>query len=419
MNLSEKGWFKQLISSQASKREQEIADKNKYIYKTTHSSGLIYGHPVLPKEFKTPEFLELPQSEKLKLVLLDGFIKTAVFPADDLIPQDPDAFVHYLAESIIEYYSHVIPHKKIKERNFWGKKLSNEEIVESLLNDRLNLDTAEAGNFWLNFFSNSLLFLDVFFFGEWLGSRHEEATVAKIRQHRDRLHLLLLQVMACAAYADNTLQEEEKILFDQFLASANLPEDMAETAANYIKTGVQITELDLSAANNWLLKKYILELAILTIWADQIVTEEERGFIGKFAGKLGFNEDELEQSMVAIESFVISNWGNIPFLQAKNSFTDIRDQFVSRISKVMHKNESRIGNEIKQSQELSELLVKHAQTDLSEEEQIKVRTQLINILKSLPTFVIIALPGSFLTLPLLLKILPESTLPPALQEDEL
>jgi hypothetical protein len=35
----------------------------------------------------------------------------------------------------------------------------------------------------------------------------------------------------------------------------------------------------------------------------------------------------------------------------------------------------------------------------------------------LPTFVIIALPGSFLTLPLLLKILPKDTLPTEFQND--
>ena len=413
MTLSEKGWFKNLIGTQASSLERKIEDKNEYLYKTTHSSGLIYGHPVLPKEYKNPEFLEMSPSDKLKLVVLDGFIKTAIFPSDEIIPDDPDEFVHFLSESIIEYYSNVVPNKKIKDRNFWGKKLSNEEIVESLLNDRLTTDSDEPANFWISFFNNSLLFLDVFFFGEWLTNRHEEATVQEIQKHRDHIHLLLLQVMASAAYADNSLQEEEKVLFNQFLASANLPENMEKEAAGYITTGVDLADIDVSAAKTWILRKYILELAILTIWADQIVTEEEKQFIGKLSDQLGFTRDELEISMVAIETFVLTNWGNIPFLQSKNSFDDIRSRFVERMSKVMDKNKKRIGTEIKESKELMDLLVKSTQTDLSEEEQIKVRAQLIDILKMLPTFVIIALPGSFLTLPLLLKILPKSTLPSA------
>lgn len=416
MNLSEKGWFKKLLSSQHSLSSVDLENKNEYLYKSSHSSGLIYGHPVLPKEFRTAEFMELSQSAKLKLVLLDGFIKTAIFPSKDLIPEEPDEFVSYLSESIIEYYSDVIPNKKIKERNFWGKKLSNEEIVESLLNERLTDESTELDNFWINFFNNSLLFLDVFFFGEWIANRNEEDTVLKIQEHRDRMHLLLLQVMASAAHADNIIQDEEKALFNQFLASAHLPEDLEKKAAAYINSGVELSDIDLAPAKTWLLKKYILELAILTVWADQIVTEDEKGFIKELAKQLGFNDDELEKSMVAIETFVLANWGSIPFLQEKNSFEEIRARFIERITAVIDKNKNQIKTEINESRELMELLAKSKETELSDEEQIKVRTQLIDILKLLPTFVIIALPGSFLTLPLLLQVLPKSALPSAFQD---
>ena len=82
----------------------------------------------------------------------------------------------------------------------------------------------------------------------------------------------------------------------------------------------------------------------------------------------------------------------------------------------MVQNQSRISEEIKESKELMMLLNKSNETDLNEEEQIKVRTELIDILKTLPTFVIIALPGSFLTLPLLLKLLPKGTIPTKIEE---
>ena len=416
MNLSEKGWFKQLINSQVGLDDENLEDKHEYLYKSSHSSGLIYGHPVLPKEFMTAEFLEMPQAAKLKLVLIDGFIKTAIFPSKEVIPEDPDEFIHFLAESIVEYYSNVIPNRKIKDRTFWGKKLSNEEIVETLLNDRLVDDPDSLDNFWVSFFNNSLLFLDVFFFGEWISNREDEINVQNIRDQRDAVHLLLLKVMASAAYSDDMVQDEEKVLFNQFLASAHLPENLEKEAAEYLNKKVLLSEIDISAAHSWIIKKYILELAILTVWADQIVTEEEKKFIIKLAEKLGFSTEELDKSMFAIETFVLSNWGNIPFLQSKNSFDDIRARFLDRITKIVNKNKDRIGTEIKESKELMDLLQKSAKEELSEEEQRKVRAQLLDILKLLPTFVIIALPGSFLTLPLLLKILPKSTLPSAFQE---
>lgn len=416
MNFSEKGWFKQLINTQVGLEEENVKDKHEFLYKKSHSSGLIYGHPVLPKEFMSAEFLEMPQSAKLKLVLIDGFIKTAIFPSNDLIPDNPDEFIHFLAESIVEYYSNVIPNKKIKDRTFWGKKLSNEEIVETLLNDRLVDDGHTLNNFWIGFFNNSLLFLDVFFFGEWISNRKDEMTVENIREQRDAVHLLLLKVMASAAYSDDSIQDEEKVLFNQFLASAHLPENLEKEAAQYLHNKVLLSEIDISAAQHWIIKKYILELAILTVWADQIVTEEEKDFITRLAGKLGFNHEELEKSMFAIETFVLSNWGNIPYLQSKNSFDDIRARFLERITKIVEKNKERIGSEIRESKELMDLLTKSTKEELTEEEQRKVRAQLLDILKLLPTFVIIALPGSFLTLPLLLKILPTSALPSAFNE---
>lgn len=45
-----------------------------------------------------------------------------------------------------------------------------------------------------------------------------------------------------------------------------------------------------------------------------------------------------------------------------------------------------------------------------------MRVQLIDILKSIPAFVIIALPGSFLTLPILLKVLPKGAFPSGFQD---
>tara|TARA_R100000027_G_scaffold65999_1_gene61201 strand:- start:591 stop:788 length:198 start_codon:yes stop_codon:yes gene_type:complete len=53
---------------------------------------------------------------------------------------------------------------------------------------------------------------------------------------------------------------------------------------------------------------------------------------------------------------------------------------------------------------------------LNAEEKEIMRVQLIDILKSIPAFVIIALPGSFLTLPLLLKVLPKSAFPSGFQD---
>ncbi|HEY5823809.1 MAG TPA: hypothetical protein VIT44_05570, partial [Cyclobacteriaceae bacterium] len=59
-----------------------------------------------------------------------------------------------------------------------------------------------------------------------------------------------------------------------------------------------------------------------------------------------------------------------------------------------------------ESEEMMSLLRRARVNELSEEEKQRMQVLLIGVLKTIPTFVIISLPQRFLTLPMLLKILP-------------
>jgi hypothetical protein len=54
--------------------------------------------------------------------------------------------------------------------------------------------------------------------------------------------------------------------------------------------------------------------------------------------------------------------------------------------------------------------------ELAEDEKERIRVVLIKMLKTIPAFVIIALPQKFLTLPILLKILPRSLFAEGIKE---
>ncbi|MEM8901937.1 MAG: hypothetical protein AAGC85_27770 [Bacteroidota bacterium] len=59
------------------------------------------------------------------------------------------------------------------------------------------------------------------------------------------------------------------------------------------------------------------------------------------------------------------------------------------------------------------LLAKSAKTELTPFEKEKVRAQLIDILKTIPAFALFMMPGGFLTLPILFRILPKQLLFPS------
>ena len=75
---------------------------------------------------------------------------------------------------------------------------------------------------------------------------------------------------------------------------------------------------------------------------------------------------------------------------------------------MIEKHKKRLLEEVKESEELMLLFVLARSKELNDEEKIKLQHLLIDVLKSIPTFVIISLPQKFLTLPILMQILPKN-----------
>lgn len=148
-------------------------------------------------------------------------------------------------------------------------------------------------------------------------------------------------------------------------------------------------------------------MAILTIWSDKRVEEMEVIFLKKFCDYLGFSEDDLENSMMAIEGFVLEHWEQLNTLQNKKDYNQVSEQFISRMSRITDNNKSRLVKEVQESEELMVLLKKAKSNELTEEDKQHMQQLLITVLKTVPTFVIISLPQRFLTLPILMKILPK------------
>jgi hypothetical protein len=72
--------------------------------------------------------------------------------------------------------------------------------------------------------------------------------------------------------------------------------------------------------------------------------------------------------------------------------------------------------ELSESKELVKLLGKSTQNELSFEEKKKVKKQLLDICKSIPSLTIFLLPGGGLLLPILIKFIPQ-LLPSAFNEN--
>ena len=89
---------------------------------------------------------------------------------------------------------------------------------------------------------------------------------------------------------------------------------------------------------------------------------------------------------------------------------------IEEIKTLLQKNKRRIALELRQSKEAVFLIKKATHSNLSEEEKEKIKTQLLDICKAIPSLAVFLLPGGALLLPLLIKLIPD-ILPSAFQED--
>ena len=147
---------------------------------------------------------------------------------------------------------------------------------------------AKEGDFWVSFFNNSLLFLDIYFFGQWMHANVDKNVAVFFKAEKQTLRFSVVKVLAAAAHANKTIEEEEQGLFDYFLTSSHLNKRQKEEAQKIFRDGVEIEDIDLPTHNSWILKKYFLELAILTVWADRKLEDSEYDFLQRFNASLGF-----------------------------------------------------------------------------------------------------------------------------------
>ena len=423
MNLQEKGWFQNYLLFRNKiniTKDSEISaltsNKDFLLYRSIQPTGLMYGHPVLTSFIKDDKLKKLAVDERMKVVLIESLLQFADYDITDIRISDNPDFSNEFASSLIDYYLALYPELEGKATTFWGRKKEKEIVAEEILDKRLYVKGSMLGNLWVSFFHNSLLFLDVLYFRKWMEEKEKIGTIDQLRKEKEALRYSLLQVIAAASYADSEIEHRERKLFNLFLKSADLDQETSKKAKKLIDERLTVDDITLPEVDSWIIRKYILELAILTIWADQEVVDEEKEFIQQLGRKLGFLQEEMDASMVAIESFVLTNWNEIQFFLKNKDYKIVGKLLVRRISKIAGINKDRIGTEIRESKELMNLMAASMSRELTVEEKEKVRVQLIDILKMLPTFAIIALPGTFLTLPILLSMLPKSVLPSAFQE---
>lgn len=417
MKPGEKGWLKEFLRIRQEPLRlltNEIKKKGSHpeqsLYRIVQPTGLMYGHTIGFTGY--PDEVNWTLKERMKILLAESLISSALLFHHQIIETESKAgeIVQQTLENIGQFYNNIFPEIATSAKTLFGKKKAPDEVAETILNKRIEKTVEYEGHFWSYFFHNSLLFLDVFIFGQWIHTNTDKIVADFFRYERDELRFSVVKVMAAASHANKEVVFEERKLLEFFLDSTNLSGEKRKQAIKIFETGVHVEEISIPSENSWILKKFFLEIAILTIWADKRVEEEEMNFLRGLSTQLLFNEDDLENSLIAIEGFVLEHWDELGYLQNKQDYNRVSEQFIARIAKLAERHQGRLLREVQQRPELVELLQKAKGAELSDDDKEEMRLHLISVLRSIPTFLITALPQKFLTLPVLFRMFPKTVL---------
>lgn len=415
MKPRDKGWLKEFLDARKDLLQDlttESGHKGSHpeqsLYRVIQPTGLMYGQSV--GDIEIPEQDLWNEKDRMKILLAESLISSSLLFYDRPVrtAEELDKVFMKTLESIGNFYNNIFPEVSTPAKTLFGKKKSAIEVAEIILNKRIEYTSTYHGNFWTYFFHNTLLFLDVFIFGQWIHTNADKIVADFFRYEREELRFSVIKVIASAAHANKEVVHEERKLFEFFLQSTDFASDRRKEALKIFEDGIAVEDINLPSENSWILKKFFLEIAILTLWADKKVEQSELDYLKSFCHYLGFSDEDLDNSMVAIEGFILEHWIQLEYLQNKQNYQQVSEQFIKRVARIAERNKGRLIKEMQGNEDVMNLLKKARSNELSLDEKENMREELIRMLKGIPTFMIIALPQKFLTLPILLKILPKN-----------
>jgi hypothetical protein len=214
------------------------------------------------------------------------------------------------------------------------------------------------------------------------------------------------------------IEDKEKVLINLFLESAHIEDEDREKAKERFRNGAELDDFSYFVKRHWLLKRFLLDLAVLTIFSTQETLEQEIEFLETLCAHLEIEHYELEESLRIVENFMLKSKDNVTFLSENSKYDKVYASLTKRWTKVISRNKDKLANEMRESKELVKLIKKSRSEDLSAEEKATVKTQFKDLAKSIPALAIFMLPGGAILLPLILKIIPDM-IPSAFKENEI
>ena len=394
INPSASGWIDKFFITQGFTKQDVLLDTDLF-YKKIRATGFIYGHII---SFETPNFIDTTgwvQNEKPKVSLLN-----TLYGVYGLTTHDYDC--HEFIKKCLDFYDKMHP----QGFNLFKKVLPNGSAslnLEKIIDNRVQTNVDIINKNFSHIVTNALLFIDVLAFRQYL--IHGEIP----EKYLKKIEEAVINIVNLALKIKTNKSNYDDLLIKLFEASVRYSKFSKITSLNLEEFNLDYFEADLE-------KYYLIDMAGMALWSDGKIENEEIYFLHKLAQNIKVSADFVSVSIKNTDTFIKQYKKEIPYFNYSNPVKHFYDQTTQNVITLISRNKNRLIKEIVGSKELMLLLAYSTRRDLNEKEKKKVKKQLLDICKTIPSLTIFLLPGGSLLLPILIKFIP-TLLPSAFNEN--
>ncbi|MAO07899.1 MAG: hypothetical protein CL596_04220 [Alteromonas sp.] len=394
MNPSSAGWIPKFIYEFEKKELSNDSQTLSQFYKALKRTGFLYGFSVKTLLKEPISTLKLTKEELTKVNLFHSLL--AIYNIER-----PQGSSEEAIKLMVSFYQSLEKGKPGFFRKLSFTKSSSDNL-ERIISSRLQESNALIKTEVATLFTYALLFADVLAFQHYL--RHPKG----LKKYLETLEETLIQFSIWALQS-----KKKKNKYD--LLVIEMVEESSQFLTSYQNTFQH--DLILQLRDRTILEKqFVLDICCLAIWDDKQIDSQEIVFLKHISESLLLPNSNYENSIKSIKVFSEKNAQKINLFQYNHPVKQLYKQSTETVKLLILRNKNRLMKELMESGELVKLLSQSTLRELSPEEKHKVKDQLLDICKSIPSLTIFMLPGGSLLLPILVKLIPK-LLPSAFHEN--
>lgn len=394
INASAHGWITKFFAGQ-NFEHVPLIDAPTLFYKKIRATGFIYGHAVAIDSVQPLEISGWTFEEISKVSLV-----STLYNIYRLVTHrsDSDIFIN----RAVHFYKEMNP----QGFNLLKKVLPNNAVsfdLENILHERVQTNENIVSKNFSHIITNALLFVDVLAFRQYL----IHGSIPK--NYLKKLEETIVSIVSLSLQAKTKKSDYDDLLIKLFEASVRYTKFSHIGNQNIEALPLEYFEAELE-------KYYLLDMAVLSSWEDQKIEKTEMSFLSELSKILSVPDDFTKESVQETNKFILKYRGEIPYFNYSNAVKHFYDHMIEKVALLIFRNKKRLVKELSNNKELMLLLTHSTHRQLKDKEKKKVKKQLLEVCKTIPSLTIFLLPGGSLLLPILIKFIPQM-LPSAFNEN--